>query len=190
MPPPPQRQMTQEQAHIIDQEIASLLEKKAIERTSSEMGFHRRIFAVSKKDGGWRPVLDFSNLNQYVFTAHFKMESLVNLKDLISQGDYLVKLDLKDAYLTVPMHKESQPYLKFEWRNNTYQCVTLPFGLLPAPYVFTKHLRPVIAHFRKKGGKIMIYIDDLFIIASNPAAAMKLASEVLEFLQSLGFIIN
>ena len=68
--------------------------------------------------------------------------------------------------------------------------MTLPFGLAPAPYVFIKLLRPVIAHFRKKGGKIMIYIDDILIMASNPEAASKLVSEVLKLLQNLGFIIN
>ena len=64
MPPPTQRPMTQEQVYIIEQEIANLLQKRAIEPTSSETGFHSRIFAVPKKDGGWRPVLDLSNLNQ------------------------------------------------------------------------------------------------------------------------------
>ena len=33
--------------------------------------------------------------------THFKMESLMNLKDLISQGDYLIKIDLKDAYIYI-----------------------------------------------------------------------------------------
>ena len=134
MPPPTQRPTTQEQVYIIEQEIANLLQKRAIEPTSSETGFHSRIFAVPKKDGGWRPVLDLSNLNQYVMNIHFKMESLINLKDLISQGDYLIKIDLKDAYLTVPVHKESQSYLKFKWKNNTYQCVTLSDWPQPRMY--------------------------------------------------------
>jgi hypothetical protein len=184
------RSMTQEQVYIIEKEIANLLQK-AVELTLSETGFHCRIFAVPKKDGGWRPVLDLSNLNHCVINTHFKMEYLINLKDLISQGDSLIKVDLKDACLTVPVHKESQPYLKFKWKNNTYQCVTLPFGLAPASYVFTKLLRPVVTHFRILGGwKMMIYIDDILIFASNREATSKLATEVLEVLQTLGFVIN
>ena len=36
----------------------------------------------------------------------------------------------------------------------------------------------------------MIYIDDILILASNPQAASKLAVEVLDLLQKLGFLIN
>lgn len=31
---------------------------------------------------------------------HFKMESIMSLRDLLQPGDYMGKVDLKDAYLT------------------------------------------------------------------------------------------
>lgn len=41
-----------------------------------------------------------------------------------------MKIDFKDAYMMVPVHKESQLYLylKFKWTNNTYNR-PFPFGL-------------------------------------------------------------
>ena len=42
----------------------------------------------------------------------------------------------------------------------------------------------------KKGGKIMIYIDDILIMTANPEAVLKLTTEVLELLQKLRFVIN
>ena len=46
--------------------------------------------------------------------AHFKMEGLPALRDLIQPGDYLCKLDIKDAYVGVPIHPASRKFLSFE----------------------------------------------------------------------------
>ena len=34
------------------------------------------------------------------------MEGIHVLKDLLQAGDYMVKVDLKDAYFMVPIHEE------------------------------------------------------------------------------------
>lgn len=47
-------------------------------------------------------------LNSFVDFRHFKMEGVESLKQLICQDDWMVKLDLKDAYLAVPVRKEHQ----------------------------------------------------------------------------------
>ncbi|KAG1238661.1 hypothetical protein G6F68_000460 [Rhizopus microsporus] len=44
---------------------------------------------------------------------HFKMESVPILRDLIEAGDWMCKIDLKDAYTMVPIHLESRQYLFF-----------------------------------------------------------------------------
>ena len=42
------------------------------------------------------------------------------------------KMDLKDAYLQVPIHQESQHLLQFQWEDKIYQFQCLPFGLTSA----------------------------------------------------------
>ena len=39
------------------------------------------------------------------------MESIASLKDVIQKGDFMEKLNLKDAYLPVPIMKEHQLYV-------------------------------------------------------------------------------
>ena len=51
--------------------------------------------------GGQRPVINLKALNQFVQVEHFKMEVLHLLPHLIQQEDWIIKLDLKDAYLQV-----------------------------------------------------------------------------------------
>ena len=74
-------------------------------RISASDGFFSPIFVVPKKDSGWHPVANLRALNQFVYTSHFKMESIVSLKDIILSGDQTGHLDLKDAYLSILIAK-------------------------------------------------------------------------------------
>ena len=40
-------------------------------------------------------------LNNFIVKKRFKMEGVVLLKSLVQQGDWMVFIDLKDAYLSV-----------------------------------------------------------------------------------------
>jgi len=43
-------------------------------------------------------------LNNFVAEySHFKMEGIHMLKNLLRKDDYIIKLDLRDAYFTVPV---------------------------------------------------------------------------------------
>ena len=96
------------------------------------------MFLVPKKDGRLRPVINLKALNQSVKTEHFKMEGIYMLKDLLKAGNWMVKIDLKDAYFMIPIAQEDRTFLCFQWQNKAYQFNCLPFGLSSAPWVFTK----------------------------------------------------
>ena len=102
----------------------------------------------------------------------------------------MVKLDLKDAYLTVGVHPESQKFLRFVWLGQTYQFLALPFGLNTAPRIFTKLLKPVVAYLRTRNIRLLIYLDDILIIGSSVQILREHTALVIELLQNLGFIIN
>ena len=105
--------MTKEQAMILSEEIHSLLEKSAIMCLPPQLGpgFYSNVFVVPKRDGGWRPIINLQKLNNYIHCPHFKMENIFSLRDISKKGDWLAKIDLKDAYLTVPMAEAHQKYL-------------------------------------------------------------------------------
>jgi len=89
--------------------------KGAIIKTQlSPLSFVSQLFLVEKKGrGGQRPAINIKGLNNFVTMEHFKMEGLHLLPDLIQLADWMVKLDLKDAYLQVPIHKDHQCLLQF-----------------------------------------------------------------------------
>ena len=175
----------------MQEEILSMLGKQAIsEIGSTHEGFFSQMFLVPKKDGRQRPVINLKRLNQSVKTEHFKMEGIHMLKDLLKAGDWMAKIDLKDAYFMVPMAEEERKYLRFQWKEKVYQFNCLPFGLSSAPWVFTKTTRPVVATLRELGLRVIIHIDDILIIANTESLLRDHIMGVVYLLENLGFVLN
>lgn len=128
-------------------------------------GFLSSIFVAPKKDGGWHPVINLKALNRFIFNPHLKVENIMSLRDIIREGDFMGRLDLKDAYTMVPVESRYWRFLKFKWKKQNYEFHTLLFGLASAPRIFTKLLRPVVARLRRKGIRLLIYLDDVLIMA-------------------------
>ena len=134
------------------EEISTLQAKGAITVVGdvSKKGFYSSMFLVPKKDGKLRPVINLRELNRFVKTAHFKIEGVQSVRDLLLGSDWLTRIDLKDAYFAVPIHTEHQQFLRFRWQGTSYQFICLPFGLSTATRVFTKLLKPVMSYLRGK----------------------------------------
>ena len=154
---------------LLEQEVQNLLEKGAIcEVPFCEDGFYSRLFVIPKRDGSMRPVIDLSSLNHFIDTPHFQMENLATVKSVLRQGHFMTKIDLKDAYFSVAIHPQSQKFLRFLWQNKAFQFCSLPFGLNIAPSLFTRLMKPVAGFLRKRGVRLILYLDDMLIIGSTP----------------------
>lgn len=175
---------------LID-EIVTLKSKGAIKEVSScSNEFLSNIFLVPKKTGDMRPVINLKPLNVFVQKIHFKMENINTALHTIAPGDYLVSLDLKDAYFSIPIFKPHRKFLRFKWSDQTYEFTCLPFGYSLAPRVFTKVLKPVISYLRANGYKVVIFLDDILLIGSSVEECLSQLSSLRDLLESLGFVIN
>jgi len=116
------------------------------------------------------------------------METIQNVVRLLKRNDFLTSIDLRDAFLHVPMHRSSRCFLQFQWKNQLYQFKVLPFGLSLAPLIFTKILRPLLRWARTKGIRISAYLDDLIIAAATKELSRKHTKMVWDKLASLGFL--
>ena len=85
--------------HNLDLEIQKMLAKGAITISSEEQGqFVGHLFLRPKKNGSQRPVFNLKPLNKFVQYEHFKMEGMPMVLDLVQEGYWITKVDLKDAY--------------------------------------------------------------------------------------------
>ena len=117
----------------LTQELQNLLRKGAVEPAPQSPCFYSRLFLVQKASGSWRPIIDLSTLNDYITSSHFHMETPQSVLRSIRPDDWMISLDLQDAYLQVPVHHDSRRYLRFVVAGKSYQFRVLCFGFTTAP---------------------------------------------------------
>ena len=114
--------MSKEQFSLVEQKVLEMLEKGAIQKVVPTKGqFLSNLLLVEKKDGGNRAVINFKNLNEFIPYKHFKMEGLHCVKFFLEQDELLCKIDLKEAYFSVPLNKNSQRFVRFQWSDKLYE---------------------------------------------------------------------
>ena len=150
----------------VTSEIKKMLTKGVVEVTTPEQDqFLSNVFVRPKPENKHRMILNLKELNKCVRFLHFKMENLKDIKHLLQKGDFLIKIDLQDAFWSVPVSRASRKLMRFEWENTLYEFRTLAFGLGPAPWVFTKMMKIPISLMRKLGSRLMIFLDDMLLAA-------------------------
>ncbi|KZS16152.1 Uncharacterized protein APZ42_018153 [Daphnia magna] len=109
--------MGKDQLEICEQEIKSLLEKRAIEPIEPGRGFVSGLFVIPKR--------------------------IPLLQELIHPGDFLTKIDLEDAYLTLPLRKEDRKFVQIKWGEMLVKdlegssgCASADAGLASTTVVF------------------------------------------------------
>ncbi|KZS10033.1 Uncharacterized protein APZ42_025603 [Daphnia magna] len=120
------------------------------------------VFLVPKSSGGWHPIINLKALNLFIPHQHFKMEGVETVRHTVRQGDWLAKIDLEDAYLSVALN----------------------------PQVFNKILKPIIAFLRQRGLRLVVYIDDILIVSHSRETAREVVKQVVGLFESLDFVIQ
>ena len=101
----------------------------------------------------------------------------------------MASIDLKDAYYSVPICKDHQKFLKFEWKGVLYQFVCFPNGLGLCPRKFTKLQKPIFSSPRQQGHISVVYIDDSRLTADNLNLCTKNVIDTIWLLDKVGFVI-
>ena len=135
-------------------------------------------------------ILNLTQFNKYLQYLHFKMETLMHILSLVTPFCFMAVLNLKDAYLVVPIHGHFVKFLKFTWQDKTYMYVVLPFGLSSAPHKFTKHLEPILAYLRRQGIIVCMYIDDGWVKGDSYSECFHSVKTAMTLCSCVGFIVH
>ena len=174
----------------LEQEIHKMIQNKTIREVQSQTDqFVSKIF-VKKEPTKYRPIINYKPVNAMIRYRKFKMETVANLKQLIKPKDLMIKIDMKEAFTSIPINSKQAKYLRFVFDQKIYQVQTLFFGMGPAPRLFTKLLKIPISLLRKLQIRLMIYIDDIIICALSHQEILMARDTTIYLLESLGLTIN
>ena len=171
-------------------EVGELARKGAIYKVPWQPAFISPIFLVPKSSGGFRLILDLSSLNLYIQTPQFRMTNHSELANRLTPPAWMVSLDLQVAYFHIPIRKSLHRYLAFTLDNKLWFFRALPFGLSPAPYLFTRILRWPLSILRSQGVQVLAYLDDWILWAKSAELLQVHVSMACDLLTKLGWLIN
>ena len=174
----------------VDRAVDSFLNSQVIERSPTQDNRFLSQFFTIKKPNKIRPILDCRKINQFVQCNHFKMEGVPVLREIVEPNNFLTKIDLKDAYIVVPIHPDSRKFLSFSHKGTIYQYKSLAFGLSVAPRIFSKLMRYALEPLRARGIRLVYYLDDICVLAKTKEEIQVHSQMVLQQLTNLGFLIN
>ena len=106
---------------FLKEALLSLMGKLVVEKVviKSSLAFYNRLFLVPKPNRKWRPILDLSQLNLYLSTNTFKMETPETIRVSLQIGEWVTSMDFSDAYFHIPINQRSRKYLRFFLYNQT-----------------------------------------------------------------------
>lgn len=84
---------------IVSKEVQTMIQKGALTEVQFVKNqFFSTIFVRPKKEANkFRTIINLKRGNSYMPYIHFKMEGMKNASDLLNQGDYMTRIDLKYA---------------------------------------------------------------------------------------------
>ena len=107
------------------------------------------------------------------------METVSTILYLVRPGMYITKLDIKDAYYSVPICEDHQSLLKIQQQTSLFKFTALPNGYTQGPRKVTKVMKPHLA-FLRKIEKILVagYFDHLIILSSTHSSCCDNISKI------------
>jgi hypothetical protein len=125
------------------------------------------ILAVYKGPNKWRLVQDLWLTDERAIPLHPVVPDLCTLLDQIhSKAQYYFALDLKDAFICIPLHPDSQHLFAFDDPTNPSQQLTwtvLPQGFRDSPHLCGQALTRDLLGWHYPEATLLQYVDDLLL---------------------------
>ncbi|KII72731.1 Transposon Tf2-9 polyprotein [Thelohanellus kitauei] len=136
---------------------------------------------IVKKDGSLRICGDFRcTVNPWINVPPYPFPTLEDILDKIQGGVKFTVLDLKEAYLQLPLDEQSKNCCGISTHLGFFRYTRLPFGISSAPATF----QAVMDEILKGIPFTTCFIDDIIISGKDDDEHLKNLTEVLKRLST------
>jgi transposase InsO family protein len=144
------------------------------------------IVPVSKANGAVRICGDYSvTANKYIDAEQYVLPTLEELSTAMVNCTVFSKLDLKNAYLQLPLSPDSQKFTTISTTMGFFNFTKLPFGISSAPRIFQQFIDKII-----QIDTVKAYQDDILIGGYTEADHNLKLQQVVDILVSHNLTIN
>ena len=132
--------------------------------------------SVIKPDGSLRLSADFSTtVNKYIKPVNSPLVTIDEAILSIGKARVFSKLDLKQAFLQLPVHDDSKQYLVINSPYGLFRYTYLPFGLTSSPGIFQSFISKILSHIPG----VLCYQDDILVLSHDQICHENSLREVL-----------
>ena len=108
-----------------------------------------------------RGLWDGRYLNEFCRDIPFSMDNAARVAEVAWINAYLFKMDHKNGYFHLPLHKDSRKYFGVFWKGVYYVLTVLPFGWKSSPVIYHSITEAVNMYVRSLGIPMLGWIDDM-----------------------------
>lgn len=170
-----------------NKQVQEWLENGIIQETTSD--YASPIVFAPKKDGSRRLCIDFRQLNRKMVKDKYPLPNIDDQIDMLQKGTIFTTLDLANGFFHVPVEENSRKFTAFVTYNGHYEFLFTPFGLSVGPPVFQRFINKVYSPLIN-AGILLVFMDDLIILAKSIEEALKRLRMVLELAAKYGLNIK
>ncbi|GBN57419.1 Retrovirus-related Pol polyprotein from transposon 17.6 [Araneus ventricosus] len=120
----------------LKQEIKRMLDLGVIE--VGESNFSSPLILVEAP--GRDPCVGYRKLNSVTRAEYFPLPNIEERIELVANARYITVIDLTKGYWQIPLTPQAQRYAAFPTPFNPYKPLTMPLGLINAPFCFSKFM--------------------------------------------------
>ncbi|XP_058827433.1 uncharacterized protein LOC131687369 [Topomyia yanbarensis] len=172
---------------LVAVELQRLLDLGIIERSSSDWSLN---CVPVIKPNKVRLCLDARKINERTVRDAYPLPHPGRILGQLPNARYLSTIDLSEAFLQVPLDKESRKYTAFSVQGKgLFQYTRMPFGLVNSPATLARLMDKVLGHGILEP-YVFVYLDDIVVVTETFAHHQQLLTEIARRLKDANLSIN